>query len=389
MRDGREMRTDHERGGAESSGRRRTGIASTLAAGFACFAGLIAQSAQAQAATTVPITSGVNFVLAVSNSAASTSKGGLEGVIQGDYEMMVSLGSVGPQGVVQIAHLDGTDEKGIHRRGKVRRLVPPKDVQGARLQVLGFHQADQEVLVGTTALGPSLAITRELRENGQVTYSFRNFAALDVVSGTLTLTKPSRVKFPVLINGERTELDAIRAWGLMSARGSERPFETYILDHPTYPISLRIAYGAANAGYPFDAHFAREVVRIDFDKPSIAKSLEKECRVELVGLYFDFNLATLKPESDPALQEIAKAIGQAPTRALRIEGHTDSIGNEQYNSDLSQRRATAVKTALVQGFKVRDSLLSTAGYGESRPVESNDTLAGRARNRRVELVCAK
>ncbi|HEX4179012.1 MAG TPA: OmpA family protein, partial [Rhizomicrobium sp.] len=68
-----------------------------------------------------------------------------------------------------------------------------------------------------------------------------------------------------------------------------------------------------------------------------------------------------------------------------VEGHTDNIGGDTYNLDLSKRRAAAVKNALVTRYHITADRLSTNGYGSSRPVETNDTLEGRARNRRVEL----
>ena len=70
------------------------------------------------------------------------------------------------------------------------------------------------------------------------------------------------------------------------------------------------------------------------------------------GIYFDFNLATLKPQSKRALEEIAAALAQQPKRAIRIEGHTDNVGTDAYNADLSARRAAAVKTALVSDFQI-------------------------------------
>jgi flagellar motor protein MotB len=339
--------------------------------------------------TAVPIAPGVNFVLAVHNSPKQNASN-LEGLIQGDYEVVVSLGEVSEQGVTQIAHIDGFDAQGKHQRGSIPRQVTKRDLEGSREQVLGFYSDDPKVIAGTTALGPSLAITRDLRQAGKAEYSFRNFASQGKASGTLTLAKPARVEFPVLINGARTTLEAIHAIGHLEAGGRRRPFETYILDHPRYPITLRVAWGPPDGGFPFEPHFAREVVRIDHGrKISIAEAMEKDCRVEVPGLYFDFNLATLKPQSEGALQEIAKAFAQAPRRALRIEGHTDNIGTDRYNDDLSKRRAATVKQALVDDYDVSASMLTTMGYGESKPIETNETLAGRARNRRVELVCAQ
>jgi outer membrane protein OmpA-like peptidoglycan-associated protein len=209
----------------------------------------------------------------------------------------------------------------------------------------------------------------------------------------------------VLLNGRRVELEAIHATGEMALGSAKRPFETVILNHPRYPVSLRIAYGPRDAGFPFTPDFVREVVRIDLPtlisgqraggpgvgagtgNSAIADALSKECRVELSGIYFDFNQATLKPQSDAALREIAQALRNAQRR-LTLEGHTDNIGSDQYNNDLSMRRAAAVKTALVRDHNVDAASLTTTGYGERRPVETNDTLAGRARNRRVELACA-
>ena len=198
------------------------------------------------------------------------------------------------------------------------------------------------------------------------------------------------MKFPVLLNGKRIEVEAILATGQMALGDAKRPFETVILNHPRYPISLRIAYGPRDGGFPFKPDFVREVVRIDFPTPqsTIADALGRECRVELKGIYFDFNLATLQPQSEPTLKEMANALKSARRRVI-IEGHTDSIGSDRYNDDLSARRAAAVKTVLVRDYGVDEAWLSTAGYGERRPIENNDTISGRARNRRVELVCAQ
>ena len=73
------------------------------------------------------------------------------------------------------------------------------------------------------------------------------------------------------------------------------------------------------------------------------------------------------------------------TWILSVEGHTDNIGGTASNQDLSVRRASAVRKALVDRYHITPARLSPSGYGESRPKETNDTLEGRARNRRVEL----
>jgi len=229
---------------------------------------------------------------------------------------------------------------------------------------------------------------RALVQGTPVPHSVRNFASLSTASGTLV--REASVKFPVLVNGKRVELDAIQATMTLIAGDARLPFEMLILDHPRYPLSLRIAWGAANAGFPFKPRFEREIIRIDFpqEEKSLAESLKRDCRVEVPGIYFDFNQATLKPQSQRALEEIASLLRQLPGRAIRVEGHTDNVGTDVYNEELSYGRAAAVKAALVKDFNADGRVLATMGYGESRPIESNDTIAGRARNRRVELVCA-
>jgi outer membrane protein OmpA-like peptidoglycan-associated protein len=120
--------------------------------------------------------------------------------------------------------------------------------------------------------------------------------------------------------------------------------------------------------------------------PKIAPALAKDKRVAVYGIYFDFASATLKPESTPVLEEIAAALVANPDWNLTIEGHTDSVGTAAYNLDLSNRRAAAVREALVTRYHINGDRLSTAGYGFTRPKASNDTPEGRALNRRVELV---
>jgi outer membrane protein OmpA-like peptidoglycan-associated protein len=114
--------------------------------------------------------------------------------------------------------------------------------------------------------------------------------------------------------------------------------------------------------------------------------LRESCRVEVPGIYFDFNRATLNPLSRSTLTEIAVVLKREAGWRITIEGHTDNVGTEAYNQDLSARRAAAVKDALVGDFDIDTGRLTTAGFGESRPRETNETIAGRARNRRVELV---
>ncbi len=102
------------------------------------------------------------------------------------------------------------------------------------------------------------------------------------------------------------------------------------------------------------------------------------------SVYFDSGSATLQPSSYGVLDGVVELLrGNAGVR-MEIGGHTDSDGSASYNQDLSRRRAESVRDYLVRKG-ISASRLTTVGYGESRPVASNATAAGKARNRRIEF----
>lgn len=103
------------------------------------------------------------------------------------------------------------------------------------------------------------------------------------------------------------------------------------------------------------------------------------------GILFDVNKSTIKPESMGTLNEIAKLMKDHAELKFEIEGHTDSDGSDAANLKLSQSRADAVKTQLVS-LGVEENRLSTKGFGETKPIDGNDTAEGKANNRRVEFV---
>ena len=102
---------------------------------------------------------------------------------------------------------------------------------------------------------------------------------------------------------------------------------------------------------------------------------------------FDTNSTVVKPGLYSEIDRVAGVLKRYPQTLIRVEGHTDSVGTAEYNMDLSLRRANAVKNLLVQRG-VDSSRIQTIGYGESMPVATNDTEAGRQRNRRVEIKIA-
>lgn len=136
--------------------------------------------------------------------------------------------------------------------------------------------------------------------------------------------------------------------------------------------------GAAGAGAAAQESRAQE--------SRLEQALAKRDTVVIYGIYFDFAQSNIRQESRPVLRQIAHVMQRNPTWTLAVNGYTDSIGGHPYNLALSQRRAAAVKDSLVSGYHVAAARLTTAGFGDAFPVDSNATLAGRARNRRVELI---
>lgn len=116
----------------------------------------------------------------------------------------------------------------------------------------------------------------------------------------------------------------------------------------------------------------------------LASELQRNCHVALTGVLFDFDKATLKSESEPVLQRVVDLAKASPALALEIQGHTDNVGDDDYNLKLSRARARSVLDWLV-AHGVAPSRLASQGYGKTRPVASNDDDFGRAKNRRVEV----
>jgi len=127
-----------------------------------------------------------------------------------------------------------------------------------------------------------------------------------------------------------------------------------------------------------------ELAPIKRDVEALATQLQRERRVDLYGIYFDTDKATLKPESGDTLRQILGVLEQDLALKLVIAGHTDSQGGDDYNLSLSERRAASVVAWLVDEG-IDSARLSAVGLGESQPVADNASEAGRALNRRVEV----
>lgn len=122
------------------------------------------------------------------------------------------------------------------------------------------------------------------------------------------------------------------------------------------------------------------------DAAAFSKDLKSVGHVAVGGIYFDTASAVLKPESAPALQEIARLLKGDPSLKVYVVGHTDTVGNADSNLKLSRDRAESVIQALVAQHGIAGGRLRSFGNGPFAPVASNATDDGRALNRRVELV---
>lgn len=107
--------------------------------------------------------------------------------------------------------------------------------------------------------------------------------------------------------------------------------------------------------------------------------------IDLRGVNFDFDRSTLRPDAITSLNETIEILRNYPDLRVEVAGHTDSVGAEQYNQGLSERRAQAVYDYLTENGISSNRLVGPVGYGENRPIDTNDTAEGRARNRRTEL----
>ncbi len=150
-----------------------------------------------------------------------------------------------------------------------------------------------------------------------------------------------------------------------------------------------IIVDASNSGEAYDltilekAEMSQDVVA---NSDAIYDDIQKTGHASIYGIYFDFNKSDIKPESEPAIKEIAKMLNQNKNLKVYIVGHTDNVGSLDYNMKLSQARADAVVKELINKYKISPNRLKAYGVASLAPVNSNNTEEGRAKNRRVEIV---
>jgi len=127
-------------------------------------------------------------------------------------------------------------------------------------------------------------------------------------------------------------------------------------------------------------------IRIAESTPDFGQVIASSGRFVTHGILFDTDSDHIKPESAAVIQEVARGLKQNPGLKVEIDGHTDATGAPAHNMDLSKRRAEAVKNVLVSQFGIDAARLTTAGFGSTKPIDSNNTPQGKAQNRRVEFV---
>jgi OOP family OmpA-OmpF porin len=162
------------------------------------------------------------------------------------------------------------------------------------------------------------------------------------------------------------------------------------LERPEGAVYVALYLGESNQG---NVAVAKIVETKEMDTGKIAfisasemnTALTDNGKVLIYGILFDFDKDVIKPESKPTLDEIGSLLKSNPALKLKIVGHTDNKGTPEYNLDLSERRAANLVIALVSNYGIEVERLSAEG-GMTQPVETNDTDAGRAKNRRVELL---
>jgi outer membrane protein OmpA-like peptidoglycan-associated protein len=233
----------------------------------------------------------------------------------------------------------------------------------------------------------STAVLNELKSQGWVAIELLIPEASPFpYTGVVERVGTTPEKFPVLINGRRVFLPGIRAKGNLENSAAPDPMilvNFLYLDDPKAAWWLEV-----DARRPNGRGGHQQLIRISYPSESwgLEQQLAKQCRANVYDLYFATASADLDSASSPVLGAITRAMKDHPDWNLTIIGHTDSIGGTDYNLDLSTRRAERTRSALVEEYHVAAARLRAEGRGESQPVEDNGTMAGRARNRRVELL---
>ena len=312
-----------------------------------------------------------------------------------------------------LTQVTGIDRDGIdatvscnkpRSRRSFRRRLCRADLDGARMLMTqtgtvtvidASGEEAPETAVGATWFSLSRREFAELKRTGTIPHHYvqpnGSGEGLDIES-TAELRLEGSETARVAVNDRVIEIPVIRVSGAANhrlwGRVENGRVTALILDDENFPFLVDYSHTTGSGDAP---HFRLNFAKISYpdeagETSGMERQLAEEKRIDVYGIYFDFNSDRIRQESAPILEEIAGVLGRNPDWNLSIHGHTDSVGSSDYNLELSRRRSDAVRQALVQRFGISPGRLTTAGYGAAAPKDSNDTPEGRARNRRVELV---
>ena len=358
----------------------RIAAAVSLAASFATLKVAPAQSA----APTVPLARALALVQTLHERDA-------------ERESVVLLADVSPAGVRYEWSFLETHAKGDTIRETFQRFVRAADLDTTPRWHVVFEPAGPLEHPGYTAFTISRATFDLLRSAGSAPYSVLAVEDQAAGSGLLAMfggARPAMVRwrgtltrvgaatepFPLLVSGQRVSVPALHLKGSFTARSEKWAPDIWVLAQRDHPLILKLE----------DAARVFQTVRADLGagangSASIEAALARTCRVEVPGIYFEFNSAVLNPASDATIATLAEILARHADWPVTVEGHTDSIGTSAANQSLSERRAAAVRDRLANRG-VAAARLRAVGYGQTKPRETNTTVEGRARNRRVELL---
>ena len=296
---------------------------------------------------------------------------------QPDVEILISVDSI-TGNTVQV-----TGKRLVGNDPPSTRNLCGVDLLNARDYETGFGTSTPTTIPGATMFTMSRAVFTDLKAGRPAALTFYDanndpgggYDLGDLSKGTLSRVEKSDVPYSMIVNGEQKNLPTLHVKGALGSHN----LELWVLDDINNPLVLNLK----DLSSPFHITY----VKITFpEKKEVEQQLAQTGHADIYGIYFDFDKAVPRPESAPVLKEIAQALKDNPNWKLQIEGHTDNVGGDSYNLNLSDERAQGVMQSLVAQYGIGADRLSSKGFGATQPKATNDTPEGRALNRRVELV---
>jgi len=363
---------------------------------------LAASTARESSITKIPLCPGLTIVTAISQK-------------DGDYESIKTVTSL-DGGKVQLKYSSEQPPEQVGgglriRKLSVSRIIRVNDLVDSKQYEQIFATSIPVEMPGTTAIGVSRSLLLALKTKGEAELSMFDIPVLPGASKMsadskqhpnvfdyaenykLRRVESTPVMLPLIVNDAKTQVATIHATGRSDDYGYRAEF--FFLDDENNPLALkwRLGIGAGSGAKASGDRDTLQVIKINYTCSArtagqswLERMLAETGHADIYSIYFSFNSDELRDESEPTLREIGDIMRRHPDWTLSVAGHTDAIGGDASNLDLSKRRAASVKNALVARYGVSAGRLTTDGFGKSRPVDTNETEEGRARNRRVELM---